>query len=60
MQVPVYNLLKGQTAPIDHDMIEMDGAALPFPGSTAGAAIIPIPRLTLNEYASLRAERVNR
>jgi hypothetical protein len=31
-------------------------AALPFAGNTGGAALVTFPRLSLEEYASLRAE----
>ena len=31
-------------------------AALPFAGTTVGAALVPVPRLPLETYASLRAE----
>jgi hypothetical protein len=56
MKVPVHNLLQGQTTPIGDDSIEKVVSALPFPGKTAGTAIVPFPRLTPEQYASLCAE----
>lgn len=56
MKVPVMNLLQGQTAPLGDDSITRAGAALPFVESTAGEEGVELPRLTLHEYASLRAE----
>ena len=47
---------KGLTAPIGDDAIPKAAPLLPFGGSAVGAAIVPIPQLTLHEYASLRAE----
>jgi hypothetical protein len=45
-----------ETAPIGDDSVAKAVAALPFAGNTVGAAIVPFPRLKLEEYASLRAE----
>jgi hypothetical protein len=56
MQVPVHNPRRGETAPIGDDSIEKAVAALPFARSTVGAALVLFPRLSLERYASLRAE----
>ena len=56
MKVPVLNPLQGQTTPVGDDSIEKVVSALPYPGNTAGPAIVPFPRLTLEQYASLCAE----
>ena len=56
MKVPVHNPRQGQTAPLGDDSIEKAEAVLPFVGNTVGAALVPFPRLSLEQYASLRAE----
>jgi hypothetical protein len=56
LQVPVLNLNQGKTAPLGDDSIAKAVAALPFFGSKVGAALVPLPRLPLETYASLRAE----
>jgi hypothetical protein len=56
MQVPVPDWQKGETTPLGDDSITKAGAALPFAGNTVGAAPVPVPRLPLETYASLRAE----
>jgi hypothetical protein len=56
LQSPVLNLHQGKTAPLGDDSIAKAVAALPFLGSKVGAALVPLPRLPLETYASLRAE----
>lgn len=56
MEVPVLNWRKGKTAPVGDDSIEKEMALLPFDRDVAGTAVVPIPRLSLEQYASLRAE----
>ncbi|HZF49161.1 MAG TPA: hypothetical protein VE093_10960 [Polyangiaceae bacterium] len=56
MQSAVLNLNQGKTAPLGDDSIAKAVAALPFIGNTVGAALVPVPRLRLETYASLRAE----
>jgi hypothetical protein len=56
LKVPVLNPKQGLTLPLGDDSIEKTVEALPFPGSKVGAAVLPLPRLSLDEYASLRAE----
>ena len=56
MQVPVLNPRQGETAPLGDDSIAKAVAALPFAGNTVGAALVSYPRLSLEAYASLRAE----
>jgi len=56
MQSAVLNLNQGKTAPLGDDSIAKAVAALPFAGNTVGAALVPVPRLPLETYASLRAE----
>ena len=56
MQSAVLNLNQGKTAPLGDDSIAKAVAALPFLGSKVGAALVPLPRLPLETYASLRAE----
>jgi hypothetical protein len=56
MQVPVLNLRQGQTTPMGDDSIEKAVAALPFVGKTVGAGLVAFPRLSMEAYASLRAE----
>jgi hypothetical protein len=56
MQTPVLNPRRGETAPLGDDSIAKAVAALPFAGDTVGAALVPYPRLSLEAYASLRAE----
>jgi hypothetical protein len=56
MPIPVMVRDQGKTAPIREDSIARAVRALPFAGTTAGAAIVLIPPLKLTEYASLRAE----
>jgi hypothetical protein len=55
MQVPVYGRAPGMTAPLGDEAIAkaVAAAALPFVGSAAGTGF---PRLSLEQYASLRAE----
>jgi hypothetical protein len=55
LQMPVMRDL-GDTVPVGDDSIMKAVAALPFAGSTVGAAIVPFPRLKLEEYTSLCAE----
>jgi hypothetical protein len=55
-QVPVLNPRKGETVGPGDDSITKVVAALPFAGNTGGAALLPFPRLSLEAYASLRAE----
>jgi hypothetical protein len=55
-QVPVLDPRKGETAAPGDDSITKAVAALPFAGNTGGAALLPFPRLSLEAYASLRAE----
>jgi hypothetical protein len=56
MKSLVTNRRKGETAPIGDDSIAKAVAALPFIGNKVGAALVPFPRLSLEGYASLRAE----
>jgi DNA-directed RNA polymerase specialized sigma24 family protein len=60
VQVPVYGRAPGMTAPLGDDAIARAVAALPFVKSTAGAesaaGAVSFPRLSLEQYASLRAE----
>jgi hypothetical protein len=56
MKVPVPNLRKGQTAALGDDSIQKEAPALPFTGSPVGKAVVPIPPLSLEQYASLSAE----
>jgi hypothetical protein len=56
MQVPVPNWKKGETEPLGDDSVAKAVAALPFIGNTVGAGVVPFPRLSLEAYASLRAE----
>jgi hypothetical protein len=56
MQVPVFNPRLGETKPLENDFIAKTGAALPFVGPSGGAGEAAFPRLSLREYASLRAE----
>jgi hypothetical protein len=56
MPVPVLDLRKGQTAALGDDSIEKPVPALPFPESPVGEAVVPIPSLSLEQYASLCAE----
>jgi len=46
----------GETAPVGDDAIARAVAALPFAPTPAGASAVAVPRLTLQAYASLRAE----
>ena len=55
-QVPVLNPRKGETVGPGDDSITKAVAALPFAGDTGGAALLPFPRLSLEAYASLRAD----
>ena len=55
-QVPVLNPWKGETVGPGDDSITKAVAALPFAGDTGVAALLPFPRLSLEAYASLRAE----
>ncbi len=56
LQVPVMRSGLAETVPVGDDSILKAVAALPFLGNTVGAGIVPFPRLTLEEYASLCAE----
>ena len=56
MQVPMLNPRQGETVPLGDDSIAKAVAALPFAGNTVGAALVSYPRLSLEAYASLRAE----
>ena len=56
MKVPVLNSRQGETVPLGDDSIAKAVAALPFAGNTVGAALVSYPRLSLQAYASLRAE----
>jgi hypothetical protein len=56
MKLPVMGRGQGETAPIRGDSIAKAVAALPFAGNTVGTGIVLIPRLNLEQYASLRAE----
>jgi hypothetical protein len=56
MKVPVHNPRKGETAPLGDDSIEKAVAALPFVGALGGAGVVSFPRLSIHQYASLRAE----
>jgi hypothetical protein len=57
LEVPVIRDPRlAETAPLGDDSILKAIAAVPFLGSTLGNGAIPIPRLKLNEYASLCAE----
>jgi hypothetical protein len=53
LKVPAYNPSQGETKPLEDDFIAKAYAALPFVGTLEGATF---PRLSLREYASLRAE----
>ena len=55
-QVPVLNPWKGETVGPGDDSITKAVAALPFAGDTGVAALLPFPRLSLEAYASLRAD----
>jgi hypothetical protein len=56
MKLPVMGRGQGETAPVRADSIAKAVAALPFAGNTVGSGIVLIPRLKMQEYASLRAE----
>jgi hypothetical protein len=56
MQVPVMRRGHGETVPIGDDSIAKAVAALPFVGNTVGAGVVALPQLTVEQYASLRAE----
>ena len=56
MKVPVLNPRQGETVPLGDDSIAKAVAALPFAGNTVGPALVSYPRLSLQAYASLRAE----
>ena len=55
-QVPVLNPRQGETVGPGDDSITKAIAALPFAGNTGGEALLPFPRLSLEAYASLRAD----
>jgi hypothetical protein len=55
-EVPALNWRKGKTAPVGDDSIEKEVALLPFGEKGTCAGVVPIPRLSLEQYASLRAE----
>jgi hypothetical protein len=54
--VPVFNPRLGETKPLGDDFMAKAGAALPFVSPSGGAGDAAFPRLSLREYASLRAE----
>ena len=54
--MPVLNRRHGETAPLGDDSIAKAVASLPFIGNTVGAGLVPFTRLSLEAYASLRAE----
>jgi hypothetical protein len=57
VQVPVMREAGlAATVPIGDDSIERAMRVVPFLGNTVGAGVVPFPRLTVNEYASLHAE----
>ncbi len=56
LQVPVLDLMKGQTAPLGDDSIQKAVAALPFIGERVDAGLVFFPRLSIQQYASLCAE----
>jgi len=56
LQVPVMPTDLGDTAPLGDDSIAKAVAALPFVMITTAAGLIPIPRLSTDEYARFRAE----
>jgi len=56
MKVPMHNPRKGETAPLGDDSIEKAVAALPFVRALGGAGVVSFPRLSIHQYASLRAE----
>lgn len=55
LKVPVMRPALGGTLPVGDDSIAHTVAALPFAGAAA-AAVVPIPQLTVEAYASLCAE----
>jgi hypothetical protein len=56
MKTPVLDPRKGETAPLGDDSIPKPFAALPFVGAPIRVGVIPFPRLSLQQYASLCAE----
>jgi hypothetical protein len=57
LQVPVMMRRgHGETVPIGDDSIAKAVAALPFVGNAVGAGMVALPQLTVEQYASLRAE----
>ena len=56
MQTPVLDPRKGETTPLGDDSIAKAVAALPFVRASTGAGVVPFPRLSIQQYASLRAE----
>ncbi len=56
LQVPVMRPRLGGTAPVGDDAIARAVASLPFAGVAARPDVVPIPPLTLVQYASLCAE----
>ena len=56
MNVPVMNRYQGLTVPDGDDSIAKAAAVLPFPDTTVDTGLVPFPRLSLEQYASLRAE----
>lgn len=56
MKVPVMTRGLGGTLPVGDDSIARAVATLPFAGEAATAAVVLVPRLSLETYASLCAE----
>jgi len=56
MKAPVLDPRKGETTPLGDDSIAKAVAALPFVGASIGAGVVSFPRLSIQQYASLRAE----
>jgi hypothetical protein len=58
LQTPVPSRGLGETLEPDDDAVAKALAALPFAfaGRTVGAGVVPFPRLTVKQYASLREE----
>ena len=46
----------GETLPLGNDAIQKAVAAVPFAGSTGGAAVVAFPELTVQQLVSLRAD----
>jgi hypothetical protein len=56
MKTPVLDPRKGETTPLGDDSIAKAVAALPFVRASIGAGVVSFPRLSIQQYASLRAE----